>query len=298
MKLVLNLCCILILGLSAKAAEDVRYNQSMNEIKKTFGMVPTFFKEYPASGLPGAWEEFKAVQLNPKTAIDGKTKELIGLAVAAQIPCRYCTAFHKRAIRFDGGTKAEMNMAIAVAATARKWSAYFNGAQLDMGIFKADVDTMVTNMKKGEAARKESIEVTDMKTASQDIESTLGFTPRFLKAYPEAALPGAWMEVKNIVMSPNVIPAKDKSLISLAVSSQVPCNYCVYIDTEMAKANGASTAEIQEAIAMAGIVRHWSTVLNGIQQDEKAFLREVDSMFKHLEKSRSQEKTKIGSLTH
>jgi hypothetical protein len=34
--------------------------------------------------LPGAWEELKGFQLNPATTLDGRTKELIGLAVAAQ----------------------------------------------------------------------------------------------------------------------------------------------------------------------------------------------------------------------
>jgi hypothetical protein len=40
---------------------------------------------FPEQGLKPAWEESLAV-MNPKGALDGKTKELIGLAVAAQIP--------------------------------------------------------------------------------------------------------------------------------------------------------------------------------------------------------------------
>src|SRR5207253_3866499 len=122
----------------------------LQEIKTTFGTVPTFFKEFPESGLIGAWEEFKAIQLNPKTALSPKTKELIGVAVAAQIPCRYCTYFHKKSATFNGATKAELNMAIAVSAIARKWSTYFNGAQLDMASLQADVDKMMDYMRKNE----------------------------------------------------------------------------------------------------------------------------------------------------
>ena len=44
---------------------------------------------YPEQGLKAAWEEFLA-EINPNGALDGETKELIGLAVAAQIPCEYC----------------------------------------------------------------------------------------------------------------------------------------------------------------------------------------------------------------
>ena len=59
------------------------------DIEATLGSVPSLFKVFPEEGIAGAWAEFKTVQLNPKTALSGKEKELIGLAVAAQIPCSY-----------------------------------------------------------------------------------------------------------------------------------------------------------------------------------------------------------------
>ena len=39
----------------------------------------------PQATVSSAWQEWMTV-FNPKGALDGKTKELIGLAVAAQIP--------------------------------------------------------------------------------------------------------------------------------------------------------------------------------------------------------------------
>src|SRR5262249_59969772 len=63
------------------------------DIQATFGFVPTFLKTFSDGGIAGAWKETKSVQLNPHSAIPPKYKELIGLAVAAQIPCRYCVAF-------------------------------------------------------------------------------------------------------------------------------------------------------------------------------------------------------------
>lgn len=299
MKHLLSFFCMTFLCLSAFAAEDPSAAAALKEIKSTFGMVPTFFKEYPQEGLAGAWDEFKAVQLNPKTALDGKTKDLIGLAVASQIPCRYCNYFHKKGIAAAGGNKAEMNMAIALAADTRKWSTYFNGAQLDMTKFKSDVDRMAANGEKSkdQSALANQVAATDAKTAMQDIEKMFGFVPDFIKAYPADSLAGAWNNVKGVVLSPAVLSPKHKSLINLAVSAQIPCNYCVYIDTQMAKMSGATDQEIQEAVSMSGIVRHWSTVLNGIQQDEKAFRKEVDGIFNYMKKHQGPAKTKIGALS-
>jgi len=299
MKRLLSFVSVILVSVGAFAAEDPGHSLALKEIKSTFGIVPTFFKEYPQEGLAGAWEEFKVVQLNPKTALDSKTKDLIGLAVASQIPCRYCNYFHKKGITAAGGNKAEMNMAIALAAETRKWSTYFNGAQLDMAKFKSDVDKMAANGEKSryQGAMTTQAAVIDSKSAMQDIEKVFGFVPDFMKSYPSDALAGAWNNVKGIILSPAVINPKHKSLINLAVSSQIPCNYCVYIDSQMAKMNGATPQEIQEAVAMSAIIRHWSTVLNGIQQDEKAFQKEVDGIFNYLKKHQGPAKTKIGAVS-
>lgn len=299
MKCLLSFICITLVSLGALAAEDTSNAIALKEIKSTFGVVPTFFKEYPQEGLAGAWEEFKAVQLNPKTALDMKTKDLIGLAVASQIPCRYCNYFHRKGITAAGGNKAEMNMAIALAAETRKWSTYFNGAQLDFARFKSDVDKMAANGEKSryQGAMSAEMVVIDAKSAMQDIERVFGFVPEFMKAYPTESLAGAWSNVKAIILSPAVLSLKHKSLITLAVSAQMPCTHCVYIDTQMAKMNGATVQEIQEAVAMSGIVRHWSTVLNGIQQDEKAFQKEADGIFNYIKKNQGPAKSKIGALS-
>ena len=49
--------------------------------------------------------------------------------------------------------------------------------------------------------------------------------------------------------------------------------------TEAAKLNGATDEEIKEAIAMAAIVRHWSTMLNGSQVDFATFKQQTDGVF-------------------
>lgn len=113
------------------------------DIQQTLGSVPGFFKQFPEVGIAGAWAEFKTLQLNPDTKLTGKVKELIGLAVAAQIPCQYCVYFHTAAAKANGATDEEIREAVAMAAVVRHWSTVLNGMQVDLVAFKADTDTVL-----------------------------------------------------------------------------------------------------------------------------------------------------------
>ena len=73
--------------------------------------------------------------------------------------------------------------------------------------------------------------------------------------------------------------ARDNTNQEARVSAQIPREYRIYFHTVAAKANGATDAEIREAVAMSGIVRHWSTVLNSMQVDLPAFKHDVDTVF-------------------
>jgi len=105
------------------------------------GAPPFMAKTFPQQALQGAWEEYQAV-MNPNGALDGKTKQLIGLGVAAQIPCEYCVYYHTQAAKADGATDAEIKEAIATAALTRKWSTVLNGSDYDFNTFKQEVDSM------------------------------------------------------------------------------------------------------------------------------------------------------------
>jgi AhpD family alkylhydroperoxidase len=124
-------------------AEDSSAQATYKDIEQTLGLVPGFFKAFPESGIAGAWAEFKSVQLNPKTKLDGKTKELIGLAVAAQIPCHYCVYFHTAAAEANGASAEEIREAVAMAAIARHWSTVLNGMQVDAAAFQRETDTVL-----------------------------------------------------------------------------------------------------------------------------------------------------------
>lgn len=123
------------------AAQDAQ--ATYRDIEQTLGSVPSFFKMFPESGIAGAWSEFKGVQLNPKTRLDGKTKELIGLAVAAQVPCTYCIYFHTAAAKLNGATDEEVREAVAMAAITRHWSTVLNGMQVDHAAFTRETDAVL-----------------------------------------------------------------------------------------------------------------------------------------------------------
>lgn len=125
------------------AAPQAEAEATYRDIEQTLGTVPTFFKMFPASGIAGGWAEFKAIQLSPKTRLDGKTKELIGLAVSAQVPCHYCVYFHTAAARANGATDEEIREAVAMAAISRHWSTVLNGMQVDFPAFKQETDTVL-----------------------------------------------------------------------------------------------------------------------------------------------------------
>jgi AhpD family alkylhydroperoxidase len=124
-------------------AEDSGAQATYADIEQTLGSVPGFFKLFPEVGIAGAWTEFKMVQLNPKTKLNGKMKELIGLAVAAQIPCHYCVYFHTAAARLNGATDEEIREAVAMAAVSRHWSTVLNGMGVDFDAFKRETDTVM-----------------------------------------------------------------------------------------------------------------------------------------------------------
>ena len=228
------------------------------------------------------WEELKTLQLNPRTVLDGRTKELIGLAVSAQIPCRYCIVAHTEFAKLNGASEAEIGEAVGMAAITRHWSTFLNGAQIDEARFRADVAKLIENAKRAAASKAPapaSVDVVDGASAVREMNALLGFAPEFLQKFPAVARSGAWKQIRDLQLNPKTaLSGKQKELIGLAVSAQIPCRYCVVAHTEFAKLNGATEAEIGEAIAMAALTRTVSTVLNGMQIDEARFRRDTDRL--------------------
>lgn len=141
-----------IASLATVAAADNRkavapQNATLAEIQNTFGFVPDFIKGVPDALLPAFWGSITGLEMNPATRLDGKTKELIGLAVAAQIPCEYCIYFLTEAARLNGASDEEIKEAVAMAGITRMGSTILNGTQTDKAQFKKDVQRIVDGAK-------------------------------------------------------------------------------------------------------------------------------------------------------
>ena len=120
--------------------------------------------------------------------------------------------------------------------------------------------------------------------AEAEMKAAFGTVPVMMKVYPDHLRAGAWEWFKATMSPDAAIPAKFSELISLGVASQIPCTYCVYAHTTMAKMLGATDAEIQGAIASAANTRHWSTVLNGANVPLDEFKKEWDGILAHIKK--------------
>jgi AhpD family alkylhydroperoxidase len=122
------------------AAEDAAASAeaTYSDIAATVGGVPGFVKAFPKAGVAGAWAETKGL-LFSETALPAKTKALISLAVAAQIPCHYCVWSDTEDAKRAGATQEEIAEAVAVAALTRHWSTFFNGMQIDFETYKREL---------------------------------------------------------------------------------------------------------------------------------------------------------------
>jgi len=282
---------------SMEPSQSTEVQATYKDIKQTLGIVPTFLKDYPEAGISGAWQEMKGLQLNPKSVLPGKYKELIGLAIAAQIPCRFCVYFHTESAKLNKATNLETKEAIAMAAQVRRWSTFLTGVQIDVGEFRSEVDKMLifqnnqSNLQAMEV--KPALAEVPLNTPEavyKEIKAYMGFVPNYITQYPKSAIVGAWKEMKGVELNPDsAISGKYKELIGLAVSSQIPCQYCVYYHTQAALMQGATKEELEETAALAGTVRTWSTVLNGQLTDEKKFQAEVNQIMKYLGSSMKKE---------
>lgn len=106
---------------------------------------PKFYRDtYPAHALASRMAA-EAVLVDDHAKLGAKTRELIALGVAAQIPCAYCIYVHDKRARAAGASEEEVREAVAAAAHVRHWSTVLNGMAYDLDAFKAEVDAMVAS---------------------------------------------------------------------------------------------------------------------------------------------------------
>ena len=104
-----------------------------------FAGPPAFFQEtMPEDEMGVILKGYKAITSDNE--LDKKTKGLIAIAVAAQIPCEYCVYANTVSLRKMGVTDAEIKEAVAMAGYIRLMSTILNGSGYDVYRFKNEYD--------------------------------------------------------------------------------------------------------------------------------------------------------------
>ncbi len=115
----------------------------------------------------------------------------------------------------------------------------------------------------------------------REIEETFGIVPSFFKSIPDSSLELEWQLFKRLQVEEGPIPNKYRELIGLGIAATTRCRYCLFYHTELAKLNGATEAEIEDAVHVAKSSAGWSAYINGLQTDFEQFKDEVLQACEH-----------------
>ena len=111
-----------------------------------------------------------------------------------------------------------------------------------------------------------------------EMKEMFGLVPSFFKAIPDSSLEMEWNLFKQVQMVEGPIPNKYRELMGIAIAAVTKCRYCAFFHTEAAKLNGATQAEIEDAVHFAKSSAGWSAYLNGLQFEFDQFRDEVLQM--------------------
>jgi len=106
--------------------------------------------------------------------------------------------------------------------------------------------------------------------------------PTFVKSIPDATLDLEWELLKRVQLADGPIPNKYRELIGLGIAAVIKCRYCMFFHTEIAKLNGATDAEIEDALHYTKSSVGWSAYISGQQTEFEQFKKEVVQISQHV----------------
>jgi len=130
------------------------YESTKSEMEKTFGSLPGFFNGVPPDVLVQMWPIMKKYMLG-QSAIPGKYRELISLAVAATLKCPYCETFHREAAKMNGATDDELAELGALVGQVTFWSSVLHTQNYDMNTFMKEFQAIGEHFAKQQAPTAE-----------------------------------------------------------------------------------------------------------------------------------------------
>ncbi len=110
------------------------YEDTLKDIETSLGMVPGFMKALPPDVLARDWPLMKKYVLG-ESKIPGKYREMIALAVAANLKCPYCELFHTGTAKLHGASDDELKEVYFLASFTTRWSAMIHAQHYDYDKF-------------------------------------------------------------------------------------------------------------------------------------------------------------------
>ena len=111
-----------------------------------------------------------------------------------------------------------------------------------------------------------------------EVEETFGMVPNWMENITPAAADHSWGLLRDLELGETELTAREKELVGLGAAAAIQCPYCTHFHTEAAKLDGATDAELTEAVNIASSTRYFSTILHGSQTDHDEFVAETDEM--------------------
>jgi AhpD family alkylhydroperoxidase len=127
----------------------------------------------------------------------------------------------------------------------------------------------------------------DYEDTLEDIESTLGIVPGFMKALPREVLIQEWPLFKKYNFEETEIPAKYRELMGLSVAANIKCPYCQLFHKGAAQMNGATEEELAETAFLASYTARWSAFIHAQHYDYETFKKEFEQIGEHLQRKMS-----------
>jgi AhpD family alkylhydroperoxidase len=115
-----------------------------------------------------------------------------------------------------------------------------------------------------------------------EMREMFGLVPSFFTLVPDNSLELEWRLFRTVQFDEGPIPNKYRELIGIGISATTKCEYCIQYHTEVARLNGATDAEIEDAVHYAKSSAGWSTYLNGMQVDKDQFATELAQVAEYV----------------
>jgi AhpD family alkylhydroperoxidase len=104
-------------------------------------------KALPANVLIHEWPLMKKYVLG-ETKIPGKYREMIGLAISANLKCPYCQLFHTGVAKMQGASDEELAEIYFLASFASRWSAMIHAQHYNYDKFEEEIHKIGGHLKK------------------------------------------------------------------------------------------------------------------------------------------------------